>query len=101
MLPMKRPRLSAVTAHPDCLLSLTFINGQQVTVDLSRDIHTYPGLNALVDPNIFTTARLADDGWAVEWLTSDIQIGADTLYRDAFLPPDPNPHPAWAAHTAH
>nr|WP_315447052.1 DUF2442 domain-containing protein [uncultured Pseudomonas sp.] len=91
---MKRPRLSAVTAHPGFLLALTFINGQRVTVDLNRDIHTYPGLNPLLDPEVFATARMDDDGWSVEWLAPDIQIGADTLYIDAFSASNPNPHPA-------
>ena len=83
MLPMKRPRLSAVSALPDYRLALTFIDGQELTLDLERDVHAYQGLRPLLDPEVFATATLDDDGWTVEWLEPDIQIGADTLYMDA------------------
>ncbi|MBV4459771.1 DUF2442 domain-containing protein [Pseudomonas sp. COR58] len=83
MLPMKRPRLSAVRALSDGRLSLAFIDGQQLTLDLSRDLQRYPGLSLLLNPAVFATAQVGDDGWSVEWLEPDIQIGADTLYRDA------------------
>lgn len=83
MLPMKRPRLSTVSALPDYRLALTFIDGQELTLDLERDVHAYPGLRPLLDPEVFATAALDDDGWTVEWLEPDIQIGADTLYMDA------------------
>ena len=47
MLPMKRPRLSAVQALPDHRLMLTFIDGQQLNLDLSRGpAAVYPGLAA-------------------------------------------------------
>ncbi|MCU7249563.1 DUF2442 domain-containing protein [Pseudomonas koreensis] len=83
MLPMKRPRLSAVKVLGDWRLALTFIDDQQLTLDLSRDLYKYPGLSPLLDPGVFATATLEDDGWSVEWPGPDIQIGADTLYRDA------------------
>ena len=82
MLPMKRPRLSAVRALPNHRLALTFIDGQQLTLDLSRDLETFPGLQPL-QGNAFNDAMLGDDGWCVEWPELDIQIGADTLYLDA------------------
>ncbi|MFJ7282219.1 DUF2442 domain-containing protein [Pseudomonas sp. NPDC099000] len=83
MLPMKRPRLSAVQALPDYRLALTFIDGQQLTLDLSRDLHAYPGLQPLLEADAFERAISGDDGWSVEWPEQDIQIGADTLYLDA------------------
>ena len=83
MLPMKRPRLSAVQALPDYRLALTFIDGQQLTLDLSRDLRTYPGLQPLLEAGAFASATLGDDGWCVEWPEQDIQIGADTVYLDA------------------
>jgi hypothetical protein len=82
MLSMKRPRLSAVQVLPDYRLELTFVDGQQLVLDLSRDIDTYPGLQPL-QGKIFDSATLGDAGWSVEWLEPDIQIGADTLYLDA------------------
>ncbi|KAB0499868.1 DUF2442 domain-containing protein [Pseudomonas vancouverensis] len=92
MLPMKRPRLSAVQALAGHCLSLTFIDGQQLSLDLSRDLQTYPGLKPLLDASVFASAELGDDGWSVEWPEPDIQIGADTLYRDALAQnaPDEN-----------
>ena len=83
MLPMKRPRLSAVQALSDFRLALTFIDGQELTLELGGDIHAYPGLQPLLDPEVFATATMDDDGWTVEWLEPDIQIGSDTLYMDA------------------
>jgi hypothetical protein len=83
MLPMKRPRLSAVEALTQYRLALTFIDDRQLVLDLGRDIHAYPGLQPLLDADTFSTVELADDGWCVEWLEPDIQIGADTLFLDA------------------
>lgn len=83
MLPMKRPRLTAVQAMPAYNLALTFIDGQHLTLNLKRDLQTYPGLQPLLDADAFTAAALGDDGWSVEWPALDIQIGADTLYLDA------------------
>ncbi|VVN75202.1 helix-turn-helix domain-containing protein [Pseudomonas fluorescens] len=83
MLSMKRPRLSAVQALPDYRLAMTFIDGQQLTLDLSHDLRTYPGLQPLLEARAFYGATLGDDGWSVEWLEQDIQIGADTVYLDA------------------
>jgi hypothetical protein len=83
MLPMKRPRLSAVQALPEHCLALTFIDGQRLVLDLSRDLRTFPGLQPLLEAGAFDGATLGDDGWSVEWPDLDIQIGADTLYLDA------------------
>ncbi|MFW9082885.1 DUF2442 domain-containing protein [Pseudomonas sp. P2757] len=103
MLSMKRPRLSAVQALPNGRLALTFIDGQQLTLDLSQDFLAYPGLRPLLDADVFDTAELGDDGWSVEWQEPDIQIGADTLYRDALAQnaPDENTRifMAWRART--
>lgn len=82
MLPMKRPRLSEVKALPAYRLALTFIDGQQFTLDLSRDVAVFPGLQPLKG-SAFEGAVPGGDGWCVEWPEQDIQIGADTLYLDA------------------
>ncbi|MCW8278693.1 DUF2442 domain-containing protein [Pseudomonas sp. PCH199] len=82
MLPMKRPRLLEVRALSDYRLALTFIDGQQLTLDLSRDLLAFPGLRPL-QGRAFEVAVVGDDGWCVEWPEQDIQIGADTLYLDA------------------
>jgi hypothetical protein len=79
---MKRPRLSVVRVLEDYRLALTFIDGQQLSLDLSRDLQAFPGLQPLLG-GAFDGAVLGDDGWCVEWPEQDIQIGADTLYLDA------------------
>lgn len=83
MLPMKRPRLLAVQPLLPCSLELTFIDGQQLRLNLSADVQRYPGLQPLLEDGAFGGAVLGDDGWSVEWPELDIQIGADTLYLDA------------------
>lgn len=83
MLPMKRPRLSSVRALPDYRLALNFIDGQQLTLDLTRDLQSFSGLRPLLEKRAFEAATLGDDGWSVEWPQQDIQIGADTLYLEA------------------
>jgi Protein of unknown function (DUF2442) len=83
MASMKRPRLQAVQALGNNRLALTFIDGQQFMLDLSDDLLDYPGLHPLQDAKVFAQARLADEGWTVEWAEPDIQLGADTLYLDA------------------
>lgn len=83
MASMKRPRLQAVQVMSANRLALTFINGQQFTLDLSNDLADYPGLHPLQRDDAFADAQLGDDGWTVEWPQLDIQLGADTLYLDA------------------
>ncbi len=83
MASMKRPRLAAVTALPGYILSLLFIDGSRYSISLTEDVGKLPGLKPLQDEQAFAGVVLADDGWAVEWPTFDIQIGADTLWLDA------------------
>jgi hypothetical protein len=83
MASMKRPRLKAVEALAGRKLALTFINDQQFVLDMSADIQNFPGLSPLQSDDAFLQAQIGDDGWTVEWVDLDIQIGADTLYLDA------------------
>lgn len=83
MASMKRPRLKAVEPLGEGRLVLTFINDQRFELDMSADLRNYPGLKALQDSDAFKQAQLGDDGWTLEWVDLDIQIGADTLYLDA------------------
>lgn len=92
MASMKRPQLQAVQALPKHQLSLTFINGQRYTVDMSDDVRKYPGLQRLQDSKRFSRVELADAGWSVEWPELDIQIGADTLWMDALAQAAPDVH---------
>jgi hypothetical protein len=90
MASMKRPRLQAVQARPGAILELTFISGQHFTLDMSKDLKTYPGLKPLTKGNAFKGATLGDAGWTVEWPELDIQIGADTLFLDALAQAAPD-----------
>lgn len=83
MASMKRPRLKAVEALAGQQLALTFINDQKFILSMGEDIRTFPGLLPLQDSKAFMHAQIGDDGWTVEWVDQDIQIGADTLYLDA------------------
>ncbi|MCK1785916.1 DUF2442 domain-containing protein [Pseudomonas sp. TNT11] len=90
MASMKRPRLRAVQARPGHVLELTFIDGQQFLLDMTRDVASYPGLKPLQATKAFKGATVGDDGWTVEWPELDIQIGADTLYLDALAQAAPD-----------
>lgn len=90
MASMKRPRLRAVQARPGAILELTFISGQQFTLDMSKDLQSYPGLKPLSKVGAFEGAVLGDAGWTVEWPDLDIQIGADTLFLDALAQAAPD-----------
>lgn len=100
---MKRPRLQAVQALRGYKLELTFIDGRVFTVDMSSDLVEYPGLAPLQEVRNFAAAELGDDGWSVEWVELDIQIGADTLYLDALAQAAPDEDTrvfiGWRAHT--
>lgn len=93
MAPMKRPRLASVRALARCRLRLKYVDGTVFTVDMAPLIEDSPGLAGLGDPDAFCTARIIPgEGWAVEWPSLDIQIGADTLWLDAQaqIAPDEN-----------
>lgn len=83
MASMKRPRLKSVQALKGRKLDLTFINDQKFVLDMNVDIQNFPGLRPLQVEDAFMQAEIGDDGWTVEWVDLDIQIGADTLYLDA------------------
>ncbi len=81
---MKRPRLAAVEALADYCLRLTFRDGGVYIVSLQEDIAKRTALKPLQEAQVFAQATLIEgEGWTVEWLIPDIQIGADTLWLDA------------------
>ena len=83
MASMKRPRLQAVEALDGHLLRIAFRNGAQYTLRFDAFFDESPGLAPLRDLATFKNAVIGDDGWVVEWVEPDIQIGADTLWLDA------------------
>lgn len=78
-----RPRLAAITALADFKMKLAFRNGSDYIVDFLPFFAESKGLAPLRDPLAFAKATVDPDGWVVEWLEFDIQIGADTLWLDA------------------
>ncbi len=84
MASMKRPRLQQVEALAGHRLLLVFVDGSRFTVDFAPLLAESPGLAPLRDAACFAEARLIEgEGWAVDWPSVDIQIGADTLWLDA------------------
>lgn len=79
---MDRPRLKSVQPLSGYRLALTFIDDRQVVRNMSNDVERLPALARLKDQQAFASAEVADDGWAVEWPTVDIQIGADTFWTE-------------------
>ena len=81
---MTRPRLTRVEPLEKSTLQLTFVDGRVTTVDFAPLFAASPGLNPLRQPEVFAEACLIEgEGWAVNWPSVDIQIGADTLWLDA------------------
>jgi Protein of unknown function (DUF2442) len=81
---MTRPRLLSVETFDDFKMKLLFINGSVFTIDFKQFFTESPGLAPLRDPVEFAKATvIAGEGWTVEWVDRDIQIGADTLWLDA------------------
>jgi hypothetical protein len=84
MATMKRPRLTSVQALCDYRLRLVFWDGRIYTVSLADSFNQFSGLQPLQDQEAFAKAKVIEnEGWTVEWLELDIQIGADTLWLDA------------------
>lgn len=84
MAQMTRPRFAAVETLDGFRMKLTFVNGTVFTVDFTQFFSDSPGLLPLKDPEEFARATIAPgEGWTVEWVERDIQIGADTLWLDA------------------
>lgn len=81
---MTRPRLKQINVIPDFKMELIFINDAVFTVDFKPFFNENIGLAPLKDPDEFAKATIiTGEGWTVEWLDRDIQIGADTLWLDA------------------
>jgi hypothetical protein len=78
------PRISNIRIGPNYHLEVTWAAGERVGrtdyVDLSPAINSYKVYRPLRNnKSLFATARLIDDGYAVEWGTHEIDMSADTL----------------------
>ena len=78
---MKRDplRLKAVAALPNQSLRLAFEDGFEAHVKLDAWIADTQALRALADPNLFAQARVGEWGRSVEWITDELDLGADNL----------------------
>ena len=80
---MTRPCLTSAIALPNFKMQLTFRDGSCYTVNFEPFFAENKGLSPLRDPELFAKVVSDPDGWVIEWLELDIQIGADTLWLDA------------------
>ena len=73
-------KLTSLAVAADHALMLGWDDGRSATVDLLAIIAARKPLAVLADTAEFARARLADDGWSVEW-PSGIDFGAPQLRR--------------------
>jgi hypothetical protein len=50
-------------------------------VDLAETIEIVPMLGPLRDPGIFASVRVIDDGFTLEWVPDELDMGGDQLWR--------------------
>lgn len=72
-------RLQAVTALPDQSLHLVFEDGFEANVRLDDWIANTSALQALADPALFSQAHAGEWGTSVQWITDELELGADNL----------------------
>lgn len=72
-------RLQAVTALPDQSLHLVFEDGFEANVRLDDWIASTSALQALADPALFLQAHAGEWGTSVQWITDELELGADNL----------------------
>ena len=77
----KMPRISEVKALAPLWVKVTFENGKQADIDLSRMINTFKVYAPLRnDEKLFASVRVGEWGWHIEW-TRDMDMSAETLMR--------------------
>ncbi len=73
------PRIKAITALPDYLLSVAFDDGKQVIYDVKTDLGL-PGYQLLADvPGLFNQVRLDQSRTCVYW-NDEIDLPSDAIY---------------------
>ena len=77
---MSIDRLASLAVVAGHALALGWDDGKSATVDLSPVVAARKSLAPLADTVEFAQARLADDGWSVEW-PSGIDFGTQQLRR--------------------
>jgi len=78
---MSLGRLASVAVAPGLKVILQWEDGRRASVDLSGVVSARAALQPLQDRDTFAAARVADDGWSLEWPTVGIDFGAQQLRR--------------------
>lgn len=78
----KPVRIAGVKSVRDYTLTVAFMNGRALSVNLRDFVHRLKGLRPLRDPAVFARADVGEDGFSLVW-PGDLDIGADQLYEMA------------------
>ena len=70
---------SVMAQVPDTLL-VELASGKSYRVSLAKPMAGVPGFNALHDPAMFATAKVADFGWTLEWACG-LSMASERLYQ--------------------
>lgn len=80
---MKMPRIAAVSGK-GTTLTIKWVDGPSVSVDLAADIQRSRALKPLRDAREFAKVRVGEGGHSAVW-PSGVDLGADRLWRDTLL----------------
>ncbi|MGH8255580.1 MAG: DUF2442 domain-containing protein [Steroidobacteraceae bacterium] len=75
-------RIAGVKAVRDYTLTIAFMNGRALAINLRDFVHRFKGLRPLRDPAVFACADVGEDGFSLVW-PGDLDVGADQLYEMA------------------
>ena len=75
------PNIRAIRAGKDRGLAITWKNGTESVVDISKHLSGYAVFAPLVtDAALFRTVKVGEWGWNAHW-SNDLEISSDTLWR--------------------
>lgn len=75
-------RIAGVKPVRDYTLTVSFVNGTVLAVDLRDFVHRLKGLRPLCDPAVFARAGVGEYGLSLVW-PGNLDVGADQLYEMA------------------
>jgi hypothetical protein len=73
-------RIAAVKYAGEYKLSLRWVSGRTMVVDLKEPVHRLKGLRPLRDPAVFADAAKGKSGHSVVW-PGELDMGADRLWE--------------------
>lgn len=73
-------KIESVTALVPDTLEVRLASGKSYRVSLNEPMQGTPGFDALRDPAMFSTARMEDFGWTVEWACG-LSMASERLYQ--------------------